>query len=153
MHCNRYTYRFILDSNWSPEEHPLQWHVVKEGRFFMCSLIPKVNLQSLVSLGRWQWPRDLRHELSSLDRTLGSWLRIPLNHSKHGCVCMRLFCVCVVLCIGSGLATGLSLVQGVIPSVFKKRLLRNWKRGCKNYWKKKVSLGLLMKMIYCIILT
>jgi hypothetical protein len=30
---------------------------------------------------------------------------------------MRLFCVCVVLCVGSGLATGLSLVQGVIPSV------------------------------------
>jgi hypothetical protein len=26
---------------------------------------------------------------------------------------MRLFCVCVVLCIGSVLATGLSFVQGV----------------------------------------
>jgi hypothetical protein len=30
---------------------------------------------------------------------------------------MRLFCVCVVLCLGKGLATGLSLVQGVLPSV------------------------------------
>jgi hypothetical protein len=30
---------------------------------------------------------------------------------------MRLFCVCVVLCLGSGLATGGSLVQGVLPSV------------------------------------
>jgi hypothetical protein len=28
---------------------------------------------------------------------------------------MRLFCVCVVLCIGSCLATDLSLVQGVLP--------------------------------------
>jgi hypothetical protein len=32
-------------------------------------------------------------------------------------VCMRLFCVYVVLCLDSGLATGYSLVQGVLPSV------------------------------------
>jgi hypothetical protein len=31
--------------------------------------------------------------------------------------CMRLFRVCVVLCLGSGLATGWSLVQEVLPSV------------------------------------
>jgi hypothetical protein len=29
----------------------------------------------------------------------------------HGCLCVRLFCVGVVLCVGSGLATGWSLVQ------------------------------------------
>jgi hypothetical protein len=33
------------------------------------------------------------------------------------CVCMCLFCVCVVLCLGSGLATGWSLVQGALPAV------------------------------------
>jgi hypothetical protein len=33
------------------------------------------------------------------------------------CGCMHLFCVCVVLCLGSGLATGSSAVQGVLPSV------------------------------------
>jgi hypothetical protein len=38
-------------------------------------------------------------------------------HSRHGCLCVRLFCVCVVLCLGSGLATGRSLIQGVLPSV------------------------------------
>jgi hypothetical protein len=32
-------------------------------------------------------------------------------------VCMHLFCVSVVLCFGSGLATGWSLVQGVLLSV------------------------------------
>jgi hypothetical protein len=32
-------------------------------------------------------------------------------------VCMRLFCVYVVLCLGRGLATSRSLVQGVLPSV------------------------------------
>jgi hypothetical protein len=37
-----------------------------------------------------------------------------------------LFCVCVVLCVGSGLVTGWSAVQGVIPTVLR---LRNWKGG------------------------
>jgi hypothetical protein len=32
-------------------------------------------------------------------------------------VCMRLSCVCVVLCLGSGLAAGSSLVQGLLLSV------------------------------------
>jgi hypothetical protein len=32
-------------------------------------------------------------------------------------VCIRLFCVCVALCVGSGLATGWSFLQGVLPSV------------------------------------
>jgi hypothetical protein len=32
-------------------------------------------------------------------------------------VCVRLFCVCVVLCLVGGLATGWSLVEGVLPSV------------------------------------
>jgi hypothetical protein len=32
-------------------------------------------------------------------------------------VCMRLFCVCTALCVSSGLKTGLSLAQGVLPSV------------------------------------
>jgi hypothetical protein len=41
------------------------------------------------------------------------------SHSMHVCLCMLLFCVCVVLCVDSGLATGWSLVQGVLPSVKK----------------------------------
>jgi hypothetical protein len=41
------------------------------------------------------------------------------NPTRGMDVCVRLFCVCVVLCVGSGLATGLSLVQGVLPSVYK----------------------------------
>jgi hypothetical protein len=42
-------------------------------------------------------------------------------------VCVRLFGVCAILCVGSGLATGWSLVQRVLPPV-KKRLW-NWRRG------------------------
>jgi hypothetical protein len=32
-------------------------------------------------------------------------------------VCVRLFCVCIVLCVGSGLATGWSPVWEVLPTV------------------------------------
>jgi hypothetical protein len=78
-----------------------------------------------------QWPRGLRHELPSLARTLGSWARIPLKAWMFG-VCMRLFCVCVVLCLGISLARGWSLVQEVLPSV--KKLLRNWIRGPGSEW-------------------
>jgi hypothetical protein len=38
-------------------------------------------------------------------------------HSRHGCLCMLPFCGYVVLCVGSGLAMGGSLVQGVPPSM------------------------------------
>jgi hypothetical protein len=39
-------------------------------------------------------------------------------------VYLRLFCVCVVLCVGSGLKTDLSSVQCVLPTMYR---LRNWK--------------------------
>jgi hypothetical protein len=35
---------------------------------------------------RPQWPSDLSHELSSLARTLGSWVRIPLQVWMYVCV-------------------------------------------------------------------
>jgi hypothetical protein len=58
------------------------------------------NLVSIYHLKcRSQWPRALRHELSSLARTLAS------NHTQGMNVCLRLCCACVVLCVGSGLAT------------------------------------------------
>jgi hypothetical protein len=72
-------------------------------------------------LSRSQRPRGLKHELSSPDQTLGSWVRIPLK-SMDVCVC--LFCVCAVVCAGSGLATSLSPVQGVLRLC---KWSRNWK--------------------------
>jgi hypothetical protein len=54
-------------------------------------------------------------------RSLENWDRGFESHSRHGCLCVRLFCVCVILCEGSGLETGCSLLQVVLPSV-KKRL-------------------------------
>jgi hypothetical protein len=40
---------------------------------------------------RSQWPRGLRHELSSPAPALRSWVRIPL---RHGCLCV--FCVRII---------------------------------------------------------
>jgi hypothetical protein len=37
---------------------------------------------------------------------LECWDRGFESHSRHGCLCVRLFCVCVVLCVGCGFATG-----------------------------------------------
>jgi hypothetical protein len=46
-------------------------------------------------------------------------------------ICVRLFCVFVVLCVGRGLATCWSPVQGVIPIVYR---LRHWKNGQGPQW-------------------
>jgi hypothetical protein len=56
-------------------------------------------------MDRSQWPRGLRHEVSF--RPLERWDRGFESHSRYECLyCVRLFYVCVVLCVGSGLATG-----------------------------------------------
>jgi hypothetical protein len=47
-------------------------------------------------------PARLRQELSSPSATLSSWVGIPLQAWKSVCA----YSVCVVLCVGSGLATG-----------------------------------------------
>jgi hypothetical protein len=47
------------------------------------------------------------------------------NPTRGMGVCVGLFCVCIVLCVGSGLTTGWSSVQGVQPTLYR---LRNWKR-------------------------
>jgi hypothetical protein len=56
------------------------------------------------------WPRGLKHELPSLARTLGLWVRIPLEARMS-------VCVYSVFVLSIGLATGLSFVHGVVPNV------------------------------------
>jgi hypothetical protein len=78
---------------------------------------------------RSEWPRGLRHELSSLARKLRSWVRIPLKTWMS----VWVYCVCVVLCVGSGLVTVWSPVLGVLPSVYRLRNPRAVKvhEGCR----------------------
>jgi hypothetical protein len=69
-------------------------------------------------VSRTRWPRGLRHEPSSLARSLRSWVRIPLEE--------WISVYAFMLCLCYSVATGWSPVQGVIPTVYR---LRNWKSG------------------------
>jgi hypothetical protein len=50
-----------------------------------------------------QWPRGVRHELVFAHSNAGIGGSNPTQGMD---VCVRLFSICVVLCVGSGLATG-----------------------------------------------
>jgi hypothetical protein len=66
-------------------------------------------------------------------RSLGSWDRGFESHSRHACLyCVSFFCVCVVLCVGRGLATGWSPVQGVLPTVYRIKKLKKRPRPYKG---------------------
>jgi hypothetical protein len=62
-----------------------------------------------------KWLLDSRYEMFSRAETMGLWARIPLKAWMSVCI----YSVCVVLCVGSGLATGWSPGQGVLSSVCK----------------------------------
>jgi hypothetical protein len=70
--------------------------------FLSLAVLSVSYFRCLVNFDRSQWPRGLRHEPSSPARTLGSWVRISLEARMS----LRLFCVCVVWCVDSDLATG-----------------------------------------------
>jgi hypothetical protein len=76
--------------------------------------------------GRAVWGMNCLLSLKRRDRGFES-------HSRHGYLCVYI-CVYVVLCIGRDLATGWSLVQGVVPSVWveKKKITKLKKRPGPN---------------------
>jgi hypothetical protein len=79
---------------------------VGQGPNWGCSA--KEEEEEMYTVSRSQGLRGLRHESSSLARTLGSWVRIPLKAWMFVCV----YSVFVLFCVGMGLATGSSSVQG-----------------------------------------
>jgi hypothetical protein len=77
------------------------------------------NLNNSKDRTSWsQWPLGLRHEMSSPAWILESWVPIPLEAWMFVCV----YPVFVLSCVGSGLATGWSLVQGVLPIIYKYKI-------------------------------
>jgi hypothetical protein len=51
------------------------------------------------------------------------------NPTRGVNVCVRLFCVCVVLCVGSGLATGWFPVHGDLSTVYRIKKLKKRPRA------------------------
>jgi hypothetical protein len=72
---------------WTAEENPLRR---KKQAFFLHYL-----LSFILRRRRSQWPRGLRHELSSPAQTLGSWVRIPLEAWMSVCI----YTVFVLSCV------------------------------------------------------
>jgi hypothetical protein len=63
-------------------------------------------------------------------RSLERWDRGFESHSRNGCLYSEcLFCVSVVLCVGRGLATGWSPVQGVLSTVYRIKKLEKSVQG------------------------
>jgi hypothetical protein len=53
---------------------------------------------------------------------------------------VRLFCVCIVLCVGSGLATGCSPVRGLLLTVYKIKKVRKRRRSKGLYSHRDITL-------------
>jgi hypothetical protein len=73
-------------------------HIYYESRKNIIFYIGVYNTRILCGtscISRSQWLRGLRHELSSLARTLGSWVRIPLKAWMSMCA----FILCLLSCV------------------------------------------------------
>jgi hypothetical protein len=90
----------ILNTQECSSEHTRRFPNTWDDWSLLFSIIIKwsvyLNLYVYVHIkSRSQWPRGLRHELSSLAPTLGSWIRIPLNAWMSVCA----FILCVLFCV------------------------------------------------------
>jgi hypothetical protein len=56
------------------------------------------------------------------------------NPTRGRDVCVRLFCICIVLCVGSGTATGWFPVQGVLPTVYRIKKLKKKRPRSKGLY-------------------
>jgi hypothetical protein len=79
---------------------------------------------------RLRWVDNIKMDLREIP--LGAWMSVYAFF----------FRICIVLCVGNGLTTGSSPVQGVLPTVYKIRIseLINSERGGPLREKKKMEL-------------
>jgi hypothetical protein len=95
----------------------LRWKLNRLGPLWLLITKVKIFMHWVTIIAcRSQWPRGLRHEPSSLARTLGSWIRIPLKAWMSVCAFILHFCCSVIP------------VQGVLPTVYWIKILKNNKR-------------------------
>jgi hypothetical protein len=71
------------------------WHLEEYAHLSdFCHILQQTTLRER----RSQWPRGLRHELSSLARTLRSWVRILLK-AWMSTLCAFILCLCCSVCM------------------------------------------------------
>jgi hypothetical protein len=81
---------------------PILWFCLYVGYLLRICCVDGTIIILYIVHSRSQWSHGLKDELSSLAWTLVSWVWILLKVMD---VCVCVYSVCVVLCIGSGLAT------------------------------------------------
>jgi hypothetical protein len=80
-----------------------------------------------------EWPFTVTAWSKAWTVFVHSNARIVASNPTQGMdVCVRLFCVCVVLCARSGLAAGWSPVQGVLPTVYNIKKMKRRQRSNKR---------------------
>jgi hypothetical protein len=112
----------------------LWWTKWRWGRVSPSTSVSPANLYSTkfsilaITRGRYNRPElaDVPSgpSLDSTQHSLGRCDHGFLSNFGHGClvcVCVHLFCVCVVLYLRGGLETGRSLVQGILPIVYRSK--------------------------------
>jgi hypothetical protein len=106
----------------------------------LCGLMPLVYIYSFTLWSSEIWHRTVWY----MPDTTVAWSKVCTvfarseagivgsNPTQGMHVCVRLFCVCIVLCVGSGLAMGWAPVPGVLPTANK--WLQNWITGLGPEW-------------------
>jgi hypothetical protein len=94
--------------------------------FFVWLKEKRVNISSYI-LFRYISPRPIT--VAALSKAWTVFVRsnagiVSSNPTQDIGVCVRLFCVYVVLCVDGGLAKGWSPVQGVLPTVYRMKKLK-----------------------------
>jgi hypothetical protein len=81
--------------------------------FYLRSSSLNCNYHNKFNYSRSQWPRGLKHKMSSSPQTLRLRVRIHPKVWLSLCFCS----VFMLSCVGSDLATGSSPMQGVLPTI------------------------------------
>jgi hypothetical protein len=114
-------------------------------KIYMCRLILRENSHKIIRFYKtkpnlmywWYFPEAIIIYANHSGRAVWgmNYLRslIGSNPAQDMDVCiMCIYCVCVVLCVGSGLPTGWSPVKGVLPAVYRVKKLRKQSRPNKG---------------------
>jgi hypothetical protein len=105
-------------------QYSLSFSISLVPRLYLClpTLEELGDLHSRVDRRRSQWPRSVRHELSSLARMLGSWVRIPLK------ACLYAFILCLLSWVKVAALRRADPRSNKSYRLCKKKRLRNCRR-------------------------